>query len=75
MNLINKFYNNLNKDITKFSRTFVNIVTPYRNNHSVTNIKVYYQKNNSFHNDWRKIKGDYTKIGNDIKKAIKLYAR
>ncbi|MFQ3801669.1 hypothetical protein BU097_02265 [Staphylococcus xylosus] len=75
MNVINKFYKNINKDINKFSSSFANIISPHDKKRNINKLNVYYHKKDNTSEDWKKIKGDYTKIGNDIRKAIKNYAR
>lgn len=75
MNIINKFYKNINKDLNKFSSSFVNVIVPLNKKRYLNNINVYYHKKNNSSEDWKKIKGDYYKVGNDIRKAIKNYAR
>jgi len=75
MNIINKFYKNINKDINRFSSSFTNIISPHDKKKTINNVNVYYHKKDKISEDWKKINGDYTKVGNDIRKAIKNYAR
>lgn len=75
MNIISKFYKNINKDLNKFSSSFANIISPHDKKRYINNVNVYYQKKGSSSEDWKKINGDYHKVGNDIRKAIKNYAR
>lgn len=78
MNVINRFYKNINEDLSKFSSLFVHIINPYKTQNKNSNLKAYYHKKNAIYDstykDWEKINKDYIAIGNDIRKAIKTYA-
>lgn len=54
---------------------FTNIFSAHNKQRYVNNINFYYQKKDSSSKDWEKIKGDYYKVGNDIRKAIKNYVK
>ncbi|ALN76741.1 hypothetical protein GJU84_04940 [Staphylococcus chromogenes] len=74
MNIISKFYKNINKDLGKFSSSFAKIISPTDKQTYINNANVY-QHQNSSSEDWKKINGDYCRVGNDIRKAIKNYAK
>ena len=69
MIIITKIY----KNISKIYSLFLNCISHYEINNYRETLNSYLNNSKNISEDWNNIRGDYDKIGNDIRKAIKNY--